>query len=62
MQNKPTAANALTAELRQRLEADYTFKRVVELELDPVRGNFDAAHLKEVNWRIFQDLPMAWTG
>ena len=59
MQNKPTAANALTAEQRQQLEADYTFKRVVELELDPVRGNFDAAHLKEVNRRIFQDLPGA---
>jgi len=59
MQNKPAAANALTAEQRQQLEADYTFKRVVELELDPVRGNFDAAHLKEVNRRIFQDLPGA---
>lgn len=59
MPNKPTAANALTAEQRQQLEADYTFKRVVELELDPVRGNFDAAHLKEINRRIFQDLPAA---
>ncbi|MDR2881647.1 MAG: Fic family protein [Azoarcus sp.] len=59
MQNKPSAANALTAEQRQQLEADCTFKRVVELELDPVRGNFDAAHLKEVNRRIFQDLPGA---
>lgn len=59
MQNKPTAANALTAEQRQQLEADYTFKRVVELELEPVRGNFDAAHLKGVNRRIFQDLPGA---
>jgi cell filamentation protein len=59
MQNKPTATNVLTTEQRQQLEADYTFKRVVELELDPVRGNFDAAHLKEVNRRIFQDLPGA---
>jgi cell filamentation protein len=59
MPNKPTAANALTADQGQQLEADYTFKRVVELELDPVRGNFDAAHLKEINRRIFQDLPNA---
>jgi cell filamentation protein len=59
MQNKPTATDALTAEQRQQLEANYTFKRIVELELDPVRGNFDAAHLKEVNRRIFQDLPGA---
>lgn len=49
----------MTLDERQQLEADYTFKRVVELELDPVRGNFDAAHLKEVNRRIFQDLPGA---
>jgi len=42
---------------REQLEADCTFRRVVELELYPVRGNFDAAHLKEVNRRIFQDLP-----
>jgi cell filamentation protein len=59
MPNKPTAANALTAEQRQQLEADRTFKRVIELELEPVRGNFDAAHLKEINRRIFQDLPGA---
>jgi cell filamentation protein len=59
MQNRPTTANALTAEQRQQLEADHTFKRVVELELEPVRGNFDVAHLKEVNRRIFQDLPGA---
>ncbi|WP_281661183.1 Fic family protein [Microvirgula aerodenitrificans] len=47
----------MTPEQRQTLEADYTFKRVAELELYPVRGQFDAAHLKEVNRRIFQDLP-----
>lgn len=41
MQNKPTAANALTAEQRQQLEADYTFKRVVELELDVATHNDD---------------------
>ncbi|MCW8200643.1 cell filamentation protein Fic [Verminephrobacter aporrectodeae subsp. tuberculatae] len=62
MQNKPTAAKALTAELRQQLEADNTFRRVFQLELEPVRGNFDAAHLKEVNRRIFQDLPGAGFG
>jgi len=59
MQRASTATDTLTAEQRQRLEADLTFRRVVDLELDPVRGNFDAAHLKEVNRRIFQDLPGA---
>lgn len=59
MKNKPEAANELSAEQKQQLEADYTFRRAVELELDPVRGNFDATHLKEVNRRLFQDLPGA---
>lgn len=49
----------MTPDEREQLEADYTFKRVVELELDPVSGNFDAVHLKEINRRIFQDLPDA---
>ena len=49
----------MTPDQREQIEADYTFKRVVELELDPVRGNFDVAHLKEINRRIFQDLPGA---
>lgn len=42
---------------RQRLEGLYTAHRILELRLDPVRGNFDAAHLKQINQRIFQDLP-----
>lgn len=46
-------------EQRDQFEADCTFRRLVELELDPVRGDFDAAHLKEINRRIFQDLPSA---
>ena len=49
----------MSPDQREQLEADYTFKRIVELELDPVRGNFDAVHLKEINRRIFQDLPGA---
>jgi len=53
------ADKILTDEQRQQLEADFTFKRGVELEFDPVRGKFDAAHLREVNRRIFQDFPGA---
>jgi len=59
MQNKSIATHAMTDAQRQEIEADYTFKRLVELELYPVRGNFDATHLKEINRRIFQDLPGA---
>jgi len=44
---------------RQELEGRYTYWRIAELETHPVAGNFDATHLKEVNRRIFQDLPGA---
>ena len=48
---------ALWQEERNRIEGLYTAHRILELELDPVRGRFDAAHLREINRRIFQDLP-----
>jgi len=59
MSSKSADPDARMAEQRQRLEADLTFRRLVDLELNPVRGNFDAEHLKEINRRIFQDLPGA---
>jgi cell filamentation protein len=31
--------------------------RIEQLRLRPVKGNFDAAHLKEINRQIFQDFP-----
>lgn len=49
----------LSNQEREQIERRQTFQRIIELELDPVRGNFDAAHLKEINRRIFQDLPGA---
>lgn len=42
---------------RERLEGLYTAHRILELRLNPVGGEFDATHLKEINRRIFQDLP-----
>ncbi|WP_368737890.1 Fic family protein [Massilia sp. CCM 8734] len=58
VRNDPArSAKPLTAGQRQALEATHAWQRVVELRLDPVRGNFDPAHLKEINRRIFQDLP-----
>jgi len=46
-----------TPDERERLEGLYTSHRIFELRLNPVRGSFDAAHLREINRRIFQDLP-----
>ncbi len=52
-------ADSAAATARAQAEAGFTFRRIVELELDPVRGNFDAAHVKEIHRRIFQDMPNA---
>ena len=42
---------------RERDEAKWTFQRLVELRRDPVSGDFQSTHLREINRRIFQDLP-----
>lgn len=34
-----------------------SFARIVELELDPLPGHFDAAHLRAIHGHIFQDSP-----
>lgn len=44
---------------REQLEGVLTSRRIVELELQPIKGKFDVAHLKEINSHIFQDLPKA---
>lgn len=44
-------------EQARRRETSLTGRRIAELRLDPVDGNFDAVHLREINRRIFQDLP-----
>lgn len=57
--SKPEDDKARLQQERDRIEGLYTAHRIFELELDPVRGTFDAAHLREINRRIFQDLPGA---
>lgn len=47
----------MSLEERDRIESRVTEARLLELKFKPVRGGFDAAHLKEINRRIFQDLP-----
>lgn len=42
---------------RQRIEADYTQRRIYELVLAPIRGQYDIDHLKAINHHLFQDLP-----
>lgn len=47
----------MTPEERDGIEGRYTRLRWLELQRRPVDGLFDAVHLKEINRRIFQDLP-----
>lgn len=44
---------------QNEIEAELSQFRIIQLQLDPVQGNFDVAHLKEINRRIFQDFPAA---
>ncbi len=55
----PPTTSAVKAEdeSRHALEGERVRRRVVELELSPTPGRFDAAHLREVNRRIAQDSP-----
>ena len=57
--SKPENDKGHSQEERDRVEGLYTAHRIFELNLVPVIGNFDATHLKEINRRIFQDLPGA---
>ena len=50
-------AGATSDSEREQLEAKLARRRIIELELDPVRGTFDGSHLREVNRRVFQDFP-----
>jgi cell filamentation protein len=47
----------MSPEERDRIEGRFTEARILELKFKPVSGSFDIAHLKEINRRIFQDLP-----
>ena len=44
----------LTPQERYALEAEQMAFRIIDLRASPVRGDFDAAPLKEINRRIFQ--------
>lgn len=39
-------------------ESAFTRIRILELRVNPVIGEFNAAHLREINRRILQDMPM----
>ncbi|MEJ7137847.1 Fic family protein [Amphibiibacter pelophylacis] len=55
---KPPKADKKTPDLRRELlEGRFAYWRIAELEANPVAGRFDITHLKEINRRIFQDLP-----
>jgi cell filamentation protein len=44
-----------------RFERKQATKAILNLQIDPVRGRFNAAHLKEIHVRIFQNV-YPWAG
>ena len=42
------------AEELQQAEADITFKKLTELYLNPIEGNFDAEHYREIHRYLFE--------
>lgn len=56
--NKLDIKNLLTLVFAER---ELTSLRVYELEINPVKGNFDLRHLQEIHKYIFQDL-YDWAG
>ncbi len=44
------------AEELQQAEADITFKKLTELYLNPIAGNFDAEHYREIHRYLFGDI------
>jgi cell filamentation protein len=47
----------VTPQERDDIEGRFTSLRQSELQQRPVHGSYDADHLKEINRRIFRDLP-----
>ena len=43
-------------ELLEEADALYSAQRLLELEAEPIEGNFDLQHLKKIHYYIFQDL------
>ncbi len=49
----------MISEAARKKEEELSAVRILELRLNPIKGNFDVTHLKEVHRYIFQDLPKA---
>ena len=44
-----------------RVESDITYRKTLNLEKNPIQGNFDTAHYKAVHKYLFDDL-YDWAG
>lgn len=58
LKNLANIRDAVTAE---QVERRMSVLRRRELAVDPVRGNFDLSHLREIHRRLYQDV-WAWAG
>lgn len=48
-------------ELLEKIEREYTSFRLIKLEQNPIKGNFDLEHLQKIHHYIFQDI-YSWAG
>lgn len=53
--------NIIDAEMLKQKEAEISFEKLVELYENPIVGNFDSQHLKDIHKYIFEDL-YDWAG
>lgn len=63
-ENSPVLKNKLGLQDQEQLdafEADITALRMIELDNNPVDGQFDLEHLKQIHFEVFQDL-YEWAG
>jgi cell filamentation protein len=48
-------------ELLKKIEREYSYFRISQLEVKPIKGNFDLRHLQQIHKYIFQDV-YSWAG
>lgn len=53
--------NIIDSEELREAEAEITFEKLVELYEEPIKGNFDAEHLKAIHRYLFEDI-YDWAG
>jgi len=54
-------SNITSEEKYQKMETMYSMWRIIELDMNPIKGNFDFDHLKSIHGYLYQDV-WSWAG